>query len=38
MTPVGQKRIYEICPDHIKFPDQWFLDEPLTSSFAVLGG
>jgi hypothetical protein len=30
MTAATHKRIFDVCADHVAFPDQWFLDEPLT--------
>ena len=25
------KQLYQLLPDHIQYPDQWFLDDPLTA-------
>ena len=30
MTVASNKRFFDVCADHLTFPDQWFLDEPLT--------
>lgn len=30
-TAATSKRLFRILPDHIQYPDQWFLDDPLTA-------
>lgn len=32
MTHAASKLFYAVYTDHVKFPDKWFLDEPLTSN------